>query len=281
MRLTAATLATFMKYPRLAGELGKGAPRRPELKKHGIHQAERAAFGALCQEVGLLPLPGAQAVEAHVRHPLAYLVEAADDLCYSILDIEDGVRLNLVSGKEAEDMLLPIVRRDPRFQDERRAKIRSARERVGFLRAIAINQLIEECAQAFLDAEDALLKGTHDRALKDVIPSGPALSELNQFAREKCYQSAAVLEIELAGYRAIGGLLEDFVDAVLSAEGKPSKRQKKALELLGGREQEVPLTGTRYERLLRVTDYVSGMTDRFALSLYRRLRGISLPGRAF
>jgi dGTPase len=279
MRLTAATLAAFMKYPRLSGEAGGQVPVRPELKKHGIHRAERAIFEALCQEVGLLALSGAEAVCGHVRHPLAYLVEAADDICYSILDIEDGVRLNLVSARDADEMLLPIVSSRPNYQPSRPGAFRSPLDRVGYLRAIAISQLIEECTSAFLDSERELLSGTHVRALKDGLPSGEALGALNRFAREKCYQSAAVLEIELAGYQAIGGLLHDFVDAVLSEEGKPSKRQRKTLELIGDREGEWDPDSSRYERLLRVTDYVSGMTDRFALALYRRIRGISVPGR--
>ncbi len=282
MRLTAATLATFMKYPRLSGDAAAQASlgalqKRPELKKQGVHLAERDAFRALCADVGLLPLEGADAVEAHVRHPLAYLVEAADDICYSILDIEDGVRLNLVTAHEAEERLLPIVRRWG--GQLATSTIRSPRERVGYLRAVAINQLIDECVEAFLSHEDALLAGKLAKTLKDVIPSGGDLNALNGFAREKCYQSALVLEIELAGYEAIGGLLEDFVEAVLSAEGKPSTRQKKVLELLRDQEGALPEEPTRYGRLLRVTDYVSGMTDRYALSLYRRIRGISVPGR--
>ncbi len=288
MRLTAATLATFMKYPRLSGDRAAQEamaklpkPLRPELKKQGVHLAERDAFRALCDDVGLLPIevPGAEAVEAHARHPLAYLVEAADDICYSILDIEDGVRLNLVTAAEAEERLLPIVRRDPHHRET--ATVRSPRDRVGLLRAVAINQLVNECVEAFLASESALREGREARTLKDVIPSGGELAALNGFAREKCYQSAPVLEIELAGYEAIGGLLEDFVDAVVSAEGKPSTRQKKVLELLRNQSEEESESPepTRYGRLLRVTDYVSGMTDRYALALYRRVRGISVPGR--
>ena len=280
MRLTAASLAAFMKYPRLSGGDDVKVPPRPEMKKHGVHRAEQSIFQALCQEVGLIALPGAEHVDGHVRHPLAYLVEAADDICYSILDVEDGVHLNLVAARDAEEMLLAIVRNRPGYKDQRRTAFRSPRERVAFLRAIAIGQLIDECTQAFVDNEEALLTGAHDRALKDVIPSRDALAALNEFARDKCYRSPAVLEIELAGYEAIGGLLHDLVDAVMSAETRPTKRQRKTLDLLGQNGAvEDPRALSRYERLLRVTDYVSGMTDRYALALYRRIRGISVPGR--
>ncbi len=278
MRLTAASLAAFMKYPRFSGE-GDPDPR-PEMKKHGVHRAESTIFKALCQEVGLTALPGAEQVHGHLRHPLAYLVEAADDICYSILDVEDGVHLNLVPTRDAEEMLLAIVRKRPDYTEQRRLAFRSPRERVAYLRAIAIGQLIDECTQAFVDNERALLSGEHNRALKDVIPSHEALVALNEFARSTCYRSTAVLEIELAGFEAIGGLLQDFVDAVLSAEGRPTKRQRKTLDLLGQSVTAEDLRALpRYERLLRVTDYVSGMTDRYALALYRRIRGISVPGR--
>jgi dGTPase len=159
------------------------------------------------------------------------------------------------------------------------AKGARAKMPVSQLRAYAIGTLVNECAAEFVGHVGPILDGTHRRALTDTIPSADALDEVQKFTRKRCYRAADVLEIELAGYEAIAGLLGHFVDAVVVDEKSRTKRQKTALSLLEARRVPIDETLSRYERILRVTDYVSGMTDRYALATYRRISGGALPGR--
>jgi dGTPase len=239
-------------------------------KKHGFCQADRPAFAALAHETGLVPIDGAGL--AWARHPLAFLVEAADDICYSILDIEDGARLGHVTPADAEHLLtaLAIAKLDP----TRLTACTDALERIGYLRALAIGRLIEQCVTVFLDHEPRILAGAYHASLADEIPDAERLQALRTLAFNNCYRAPEVLEIELAGYEALGGLLATFVPA---ATGQRSAKDDKIRALLAGR--GVQLTGSTYERILRVTDYVSGMTDRHALATFRRLTGITIPGR--
>lgn len=270
LHLTSATLAAFAKYPR---EAGRDLRRAGHIctKKHGFFQADRQTFAALARETGLVPLDRDAAMWA--RHPLAFLVEAADDICYSILDIEDGVRLGLVGAAVAEDLLAALA---TSAEPARLAACDSHLERVGYLRALAIGRMIRTCVDVFLANEPAILAGTYGHSLADDIPDAARLQALKDLALATCYRSPEVIEIELAGYRALGGLLSTFVPAV--ATDDPSPIPAKTRALLAGR--GIKLTGTTaYERILRVTDHVSGMTDRHALATFRRLTGITIPGR--
>jgi dGTPase len=274
LHLTSATLAAFSKYPRESG----AALRRPgqvATKKHGFFQDDTAAFAALARETGLAPLGSAPGA-AWARHPLAFLVEAADDICYSILDIEDGARLGHVQPANAELLLAALAPHDP----ARLASFTDAMERISYLRARAIGRMIDQCVEVFLDHEPAILDGSHGSSLADQIANAAQLQALQTFALHACYRAPEVLEIELAGYEALGGLLATFVPAAAAdpRDGPLAEKQQKTLALLHGR--GVKLTGpTTYERILRVTDYVSGMTDRHALATFRRLTGIAIPGR--
>lgn len=296
LQLTAATLAAFTKYPRESGDDLRVAGLAAT-KKHGFFQHEAPVFAALAEETGLVRLApergedaegagrpdgaGERGGAAWARHPLAYLVEAADDVCYSILDIEDGVRLGYVDARRAEELLGALARRTPQFSEARLALCSDPMTRIGYLRAMAIGRMIDECAGVFLDEERALLAGSMRRSLADSIASARDLKALQELALERCYQAPDVLEIELAGYRALGGLLALFVPAAVSDDGRAraTLQQQKALALLHGRGVRTPQHST-YERILRVTDHVSGMTDRHALATFRRITGIAIPGRA-
>jgi dGTPase len=290
LQLTAATLAAFTKYPRASGD-DLRIEGMAATKKHGFFQHEAPGFAALAKETGLVRLDdrgdaerGGEGGASWARHPLAYLVEAADDVCYSILDIEDGVRLGYVEAGRAEELLGVLARRTAQFSEARLAQCADPMTRIGYLRAMAIGQMIDECAGVFVDEERALMGGTMRRSLADSIGSARDLKALQELALERCYQAPDVLEIELAGYRALGGLLALFVPAAVSddgraAEGPRNVQHQKALALLHGRGVRTPQHST-YERILRVTDHVSGMTDRHALATFRRITGIAIPGRA-
>jgi dGTPase len=281
LHLTAATLGAFSKYPR---EAGGDLKSRGDVatKKHGFFQEDRILFEVVATELGLPNAFSANGGQTWARHPLAFLVEAADDICYSILDIEDGVRLELVPVVKAQEMLKPIASQLPTYSEERHARFKEWKSGIGYLRAMAIGQLIGECFDVFLALESEILDGRFPSALGDVIPSKERLQDLKDFARDKCYRAPDVIEIELAGYEALGGLLQHFVPAALPSDDTEAKklpeRERKARDLLIGRDVQMQKP-TLAERILRVTDYVSGMTDRHALETYRRVKGITLPGR--
>ncbi len=269
LRLTLATLSAFTKYPRGAG------PRPPNAgisgKKHGFFQAEADFFTEIAHGVGLVPHEA-----GWLRHPLAFLVEAADDICYSILDLEDGFRLGLVPYDLVEGSLSAIAAKGERFAAPDRYPDRSNRiQNVSYLRAKAINTLATEVKSAFLDEETRLVAGKIKRPLKAILPSGPELDAITAETVETCYKERAVLEIELAGYEVLSFLLDEFVPAARAGWGNDDKFDK-ILALLPVAPN---VDSSPYERLVLVTDYLSGMTDSFAVSLFRRLRGINLPSR--
>lgn len=278
MRLTAATLGAFTKYPcESGGDPAAAAPSPPggpsqcpsQWKKHGFFQSERRVFQAVAAELGLLPAPGP--LLRYCRHPLAFLVEAADDISYRILDLEDGLRLNLVPRHKGVDALCEIAKKTPRFvrpDDFEQSGV------VEQLRARAIKQLIIEVYAVFLDCEARILAGRYPGCLLDEVPSAPQLEAIRQLTETYCYRSRGVLEIELAGYHLIGALLHEFIPAAVKPVAARSPHEDKLLALLG----MPPAESCPYERALRVTDYIASMTDGYAVTLYRRLKGISLPG---
>lgn len=291
LQLTYATLAAFTKYPRGAVPKAEGVGKALVEglgvvgKKHGFHASEADIFAEVARETGLVAraqptLDGASAAAAPLaawaRHPLAYLVEAADDICYAILDLEDGVRLGHVPFARAKELLEPLAARTVEKHGRTlraQAEAEDTNDYVGFLRATAIGALVDEAVEAFLRHEPALLAGENVNALPKYGASAALLDAIKRDTRRLCYEAREVVEIELAGYEVVHHLLDVFVPAVLA--GAPSAREKKLRQLL-------PAYATRaetrpFERLLAVTDYVSGMTDSYAVSLFRRLRGIELP----
>lgn len=269
LQLTLATLAAFTKYPREAGPRPEGATVAQ--KKHGFFQAEKEMFETVAEGVALSPVTLDSGLRAFTRHPLAFLVEAADDICYSILDLEDGFHLDKVGFDETYAHLEAIATRDPTYKPPERDP---GKEPIAYLRAKAINQLIQETCALFLDQEAALLDGTVKEPLADGIPSAEPLDRIASLTRAKCYRARDVVEIELAGYEVLHGLLSEMVPAVLAA--RPTAKQSRYLDLLPARSMgDAP----PYQRLLFVTDYLSGMTDSFAVSLFRKTRGTALGSR--
>jgi dGTPase len=263
MQLTLATLGAAAKYPQ--GSLFRkahwqGGPHVAR-KKFNYVSADRAAFAEVAEGLGLLSFEDG----SWARHPFAYLVEAADDLCYGILDLEDGFTLGYVDADEIIGLFEAVIGTSV----ERRHK--ADREQVGYLRARAISVVVAQVAEAFAQAEEALLAGALRQPLTANIQASDALAEISLVTRQRCYQAAEVLRIELAGYKVLGGLLDILVPAVQAAD--PRGPQGRARQLL-----PQPLPASPYLRLLAVTDFLSAMTDRAALSLFRELHGIDVPG---
>jgi dGTPase len=266
LQLTCAVLATFAKYPRRShlGERLEGKSAR----KFGYFQAEAGLFAEVAETVGLIP----RAEGAWFRHPLTFLVEAADDTCYLVVDIEDGVQQGCVSPEQAEALLLDLA---GGIEGASRLKyLEGPKRRIEYLRARAIGRLVDEAARIFLENEAAILEGSFDQALFDVSPVGETLHKVRQVAEEQIYNARQVMEVMAAGYEVISGLLDGYVDG---ACGPQTARNRVWANLLPADFDQTACESS-YLRLLQVADMIAGMTDSYAVSAYRRLKGIELPG---
>jgi dGTPase len=283
LRYTVATLGAMSKYPCPSSSEGWERDRgRVSQKKFGYFQDD----AALAQEVfGALELPE-RAPGIYARHPLAFLVESADDICYAVIDLEDSVELKLIEARDACELLDRIARRSP-SNDGRRLERWEWEARLSRARSQAIGVLIGACVDVFDDEVVKMEAGEWETSLVDVRDHvRESLEAITELTREKGYWSERVLQIESAGFRTLGGLLDMFVWAVVT--DTPDKEQRKLRQLLPleylqhprhaePKRDEAIARLTPYQRLLCVTDYVSGMTDGFAVELYQRLSGIKLP----
>jgi len=277
LQLTCATLAAFTKYPR-GSSLQCGPLKGVSWKKHGFFQADRRIFDEVASAVGLLSNPDEDNVWC--RHPLAYLVEAADDICYKVNDLEDGFRVGHVSLEDTKKLLLDIFGADS--GPTKHEQIDSPNDKIGYLRAKTINHLIDQTIGYFEKNSETILHGRLDISLVKGIPSADALDKIIDISKDKIYRSREVLQIEAAGFQVLGGLLEDFLIAVnevaQKGEKKASAKSQSLFYLLPPEFRAIDSQPEdTYTRTLMVTDYVSGMTDSFAVSLYKQLTGISLP----
>lgn len=264
--MTYTTLASIVKYPFSSGLAGQKS-------KFGFFVSEEGSFRQIADELGLIRLSDNPL--KYARHPLVYLVEAADDICYQMMDIEDAHKLKLLTTEETKDLLLAY------FDDKRQTHIQQTfrivsdvNEQIAYLRSSVIGLLIRECTNVFLEYEKEILSGTFDSTLIKKISERPAAAYAHcaQVSLKKIYRSRDVVDIELAGFRIISTLLELMIDAVTSPE-------KAYSDLLISRvsEQYNMKAPALYERIQAVLDYISGMTDVFALDLYRKINGNSLP----
>lgn len=270
LKLTYATLAAFTKYPRQALQPDRD-PKRRSQKKFGFFQSEKEIFREIAKETGLIQFNES----AWCRHPLAFLVEAADDICYNLIDLEDGCRLGLVSYEETVSLYADILKE--RFDKTKLNRIANTDERIGTLRAMAIGKLVEECCTLFLDQESKILSGNYDQSLTDDIPSAGVLNEVVGLSVEKIYRSPRVMETEAAGFEVLPGLLEAFTSTINAVD-----KRKKNITLKRLLPEEIKLDFDNsalpiYDKLMSCVDFVSGLTDTHAISLYRKIKGISHP----
>ncbi len=273
LRLTNATLASLSKYPKES--LTDNFPDNSKIyRKFGFFQSEKEIFKSVAEHTGLIRFN--QQDYFWCRHPLSFLVEAADDICYRIMDLEDGYRLGLVTFGETEYLLKNLTRielvSDYYQRDES--------EKIGYLRAKAISQLVKELAEVFLDYESDILSGKLNDELISIIPAANGLKEIEELSITKIYRHRAVVEREAAGYEVIGGLLDAFINSFNEwLEGDMKPKNRTLVNLLPKRILSNAHSDTEiYERLLIIIDFISGMTDSFAVSMFRKIKGISLPG---
>lgn len=267
--LTYSTLASIAKYPcaSIAGKRKEFLHR----KKYGFFQSEAETFQKIANELGLEKEESEHLI--YKRHPLVYLVEAADDICYSIIDLEDAHRLKILSYDEVKNYLLPFANSNT-IEDRLKNNYEDDDAKIGLLRAKAINTLTRTCADIFYREQDALLSGTLNKSLTDLIPE-PYLSawkEVEKISIERIYNFSSVIQKEVAGYKIMAGLLEEFVPALIHNN---THYYKKLVKLIP-KQYHTDRTDI-YSRTQSVLDFVSGMTDLYAVDLYRNIKGISFP----
>jgi len=267
MRLTYATLGSFLKYP---WHSGYQDPKKGE--KFGVYQSELAFLHEIAHEIGL------EKVDQHryCRHPLVYLMEAADDICYAIIDLEDGVEMNLLRYEEVEQILLDLIGEDVPASYYNTTSEDPARRRLAILRGKAIEILVNAVAGAFVAHEKDLLDGNLQGDL--IALAGPKAAQCiglaKRVARERIFKDPKKALIEIGAYATLGSLLESFLTAIdeVLAGGHISYKSQRILDLIG---RHAPQAGwDKYRSYLRVVDYIAGMTDGYAVELAQAIRGL-------
>ena len=266
--LTYTSLASIVKYPCLAidGHV-KGSHHR---KKYGFFDSEEASFEKIAMELGLERDPSNP--KGYLRHPLVYLVEAADDICYNIIDLEDAHHLKILSYKEVEELLLPLCAGED--LRERLDSLGDTASRVSLLRAKAINTLIWACAKVFVENQEKFLNGTFEKPLMDALDTDIVqhMKVISKISVARIYNAPTVVQIEIAGFKVMNALLEEFVPAYLKSN--KSMFDKKLVAMIP--EQFHTDRDDTYSKIRAVLDFVSGMTDVYAVELYRKIQGISI-----
>ena len=271
--LTFATLGAFTKYPKESLPVLQESRNASE-KKYGFFQSEQEVFKEIAAELGLL-LKADGADYGWHRHPLAFLVEAADDICYSIVDLEDGYKLGRVGFRTTEDFLLAIIGKSFTKLESNYKKIIDEKEKIGFLRALAINKLIWQCADLFSENAAGILSGSFDSHMTDGIPATPTLVEIERLSVKDIYKAQPIIEIEIAGFEVLAGLLDVFLNAIFNTE---SKYFQMVCQLLPDKcfDKDRKVFTDRYLNIIAVIDFVAGLTDNSAIGLYKKIKGISL-----
>jgi dGTPase len=276
-RLTYATLASIVKYP--CDSLSGFDKRSLATKKSGFFDSEIGTYRQIATALGIPEADPARNVFA--RHPYVYLVEAADDICYRIIDFEDAHRLNIISIDTIRELFLSFFDEETGYDARDRVEkifldINDDNQKVQFLRAKLINLLILRVRDIFMEKEAELLAGTVTRSLIDFLPSRELalVKAIDAFSVQHIYNHRSVVEIEIAGYNVIGGMLKEFYGAVLHPG---SVKSEKLLQLIS---RQFVITGAPdrlYEDTQAVVDFISGMTDLYAVDLYRKITGMTFP----
>lgn len=265
------TLASILKYPCASHEIDK---KHIRTKKYGYFQSDKAAFEAIIEEFSMKNADG-----TIMRHPFVYLVEAADDICYRIIDMEDAHRIGILSREQIEThfikLLVQLKIQTSRTKEVLR-RISDDNEAVSFLRAKCIHALVNTCADIFFENREKILNGSFNKSLMDVVEAKcKALKDIEKISVQKIYNHPSVIEVEMAGYNVMSEILSVFVKAMIT-ENKNSF-QKKTLLLIPDQYNLSASNTSPYEKTMGVLDFVSGMTDGYATEMYRRIKGIEIP----
>ena len=265
LRLTYATLGAFMKYPK------ESLPKKPTQniadKKFGFFQSDKLFFEEVASELGLISNKTAGNI-GFERHPLAYLVEAADDICYTIIDFEDGMNLGLVSEDFALEYLIKLVK--DTIDTNKYNTLTTKEDRISYLRALAIGSLINDAVLLFVQNEEAILAGNFPFALMDKSKYKAQMDDIIKLSVKKIYQSREVIEKEISGYQIINLILDHFITAFNNHfDGKASNYDQLLMKILP--EKYLISKPDLYQRLLHICHFVSMLTDGNALLYYQNL----------
>ena len=268
--MTYSTLASIVKYPYASSVSGKK-------KKFGFFQSEQPYYQRIADEMGIICKSEPGEPLRYARHPLVYLVEAADDICYEIMDLEDAHKLKILSYAETEELLLGFFEDDVkqkilcRIHDE---ELEDPNEKVVYMRACVIGKLENECVNVFVEHEDEILNGTFEGSLIDHINplQHDAYTRCAKLSVQRIYRSRPVLDVELSGYKIMATLMEQMTEAVMHPERYYSQ------QLIDRVSNQYDINAEDLEtRIMAVIDYIAGMTDVYALDVYQKINGISLP----
>lgn len=265
LRISYATLGTFIKYPK------ESLPKKPTLdvsdKKYGFFQSDKDAFLDVANELGLIS-KNKEEIRYH-RHPLAYVMEAADDICYTIIDFEDGINLGWIPEEHALEFLIKIVKNN--INSSKYAQLQTKAERVSYLRALAIGSLINDAVRVFMENEEAIMMGEFPFALTEKSAYVAQMKDIITISISNVYESKEVIQKEVIGYQVINTLLEKFTTAVNNQyNGQMTHFDDLILKMLP--EQYHIETDSLYERLMNVCKFVSMLTDGKALELYQSIK---------
>lgn len=268
LRLSYATLGAFMKYPKES--LPKKETSHIVDKKFGFFQSEKEKFQDVAETLGLKKMREGKDV-SYYRHPLAYLVEAADDICYTIIDFEDGINLGLIDEDFALEYLIKLVQN--KIDRSKYHSLSFKKDRLSYLRALAISTLINEAASIFIENETEILNGNFDKSLLDKCSYEAQINDIIKISVDKIYNSRSVIEKEVAGYKVIADLLHVFITSVNNSyKGTPSNYDELILMLLPEEFQNT--SSSLYERIMSICAYVAGMSDSFAILIHKKISGV-------
>ena len=267
LRISYATLGAFMKYPK------ESLPKKPTKniadKKYGFFQSDKAFFQDVVAELGLIANKTGNDI-GFERHPLAYLVEAADDICYTIIDFEDGINLGLISEDYALEYLIKLVK--DTIDTSKYKTLTTREDRISYLRALAIGNLINDAVTVFIENEALIVEGKFPYALTDKSKYKAQMDDIIQLSVKNIYQSREVIQKELTGYQIINTLLDKFITAYNNNfEGKATSYDKLLLKILP--EKHHLEKETLYDRLLHICHFISLLTDGNALLYYQNIIG--------
>jgi dGTPase len=267
LRISFATLGAFMKYPK------ESLPKKPTKniadKKYGFFQSDKVFFEEVASDMGLIPNKSGKDI-GFERHPLAYLVEAADDICYTIIDFEDGINLGLVQEEYALEYLIKLVKDS--IDSAKYSTLNTKEDRISYLRALAIGSLINDAVRVFIENEEAILAGKFPYALTDKSKYKAQMDDIIKLSVKNIYQSREVIEKEIVGYQIIQTLLDKFISAMNNKfNGTASNYDQLILKMLP--EKHNVEKENLYDRLLHICHYVSMLTDGNALELFETING--------